>query len=250
MNTSKRSLGPEDEPIKPTKPAKTNCERSLSVLKTDFSAPVRSTAYAWKIPNSIPSTANTPPTRSRRDESRIGCTDLFYQRCKDLRKCVAASDQDMPKTPGILDSNSEARPRLQRQAHHRPSPSTLGGSRAQSQPQRNQLQQAHERGHGRLYLQTSHPPLSSDPHTTSPFVNFMEALHFTAAALIRFVSVARTSESVFNEILRKHDEQKSRVGYTDPFCQRRTIASTYTTAPKTAGYWNKFPSTKGNESGG
>lgn len=88
VNTSERSLvGPEDEPIR---------ARPVHRLRLeDFKLNPKHSEYAF----------NEILRKHDEKKSRVGCTDPFCQRCKDLRKFVEASNLGMPKTPGMFDSS-------------------------------------------------------------------------------------------------------------------------------------------------
>ena len=88
VNTSERSLvSPEDEPIR---------ARPVHRLRLeDFKLNPKHSEYAF----------NEILRKHDEKKSRVGCTDPFCQRCKDLRKFVEASNLGMPKTPGMFDSS-------------------------------------------------------------------------------------------------------------------------------------------------
>ena len=82
---------PEDEPIRPLSFYRPRVE--------DLNFDPKHSEYAFN-----------ESLRNDEKKSRIGCTDPFCQRCKDLPKYVEASIWDIPKAPAIFDSNSKAWP--------------------------------------------------------------------------------------------------------------------------------------------
>ena len=87
INSERSLVGPEDEPIR---------ARPVHRLRLeDFKLNPKHSEYAF----------NEILRKHDEKKSRVGCTDPFCQRCKDLRKFVEASNLGMPKTPGMFDSS-------------------------------------------------------------------------------------------------------------------------------------------------